>query len=1661
MNGLAGFTALTLVASNPVHQVFRAVRVSDQQAVILKILDTLQTSIEDQARLRHEYRLLSSHPADGWSRALALHQQDNLLALVLADDHADDLATVLNRTKLSLPQCLALMIGLTDIVGQLHQCGIIHRDINPANLILLQDQLRPKLIDFGIAIESQHGLRGDDQAVLAGSLRYIAPEQTGKMNRQVDYRADFYALGVTFYEMLLGRPPFDSLDPHELIHAHVARRPVPPSEQDASIPAMLSAVVMKLLAKNAEQRYQSSHGLLQDLQRCVELLDTQGLAALQQAEWVLGEQDRVAHFAIPEKLYGREAELQTLQRGFVRVRQGRRLLFLVTGESGAGKTALVRELHRTVLDSSGALVFGKFDQLQRDIPYHGWLLALRQWARQLLSASDSEVAYWRTRLCQAVEGNGSVLLDAIPELQWVLGEQSANGSTDPIQQQQLFNHIMMNALAMMGGERHPLVVVLDDMQWADAGSLSLLERMLLTDDISHVMVIGIYRGDETGEHHPLTLAIDSLRRRGIQPETLQVDALTLPALQQLIEDTFGATAAEAHELASIVLDKTRGNPFYIEEFLGSLVADRQIWFDFAGGRWQWQAEQLQARSATLNVVDLLVQRLRELDSNTIGILQTAACSGFEFLLQDLLAVSTLPAVDVMRALRQATRHNIIQPVGDAYLADVDHDDLAIIRQARLSYRFVHDRVHQSVYDTIAPAQRQQLHLRMAQRLYQTSNEEERARHIFEIARHFNAAVALLQGEESCTLYLQINLQAAQKAIAGGGFDKAYQMLIDALPQLSDAIWASQYALALAFYRCLIESAYFCADYEGMNHHVKTLESKVCDPLDVMRSYHVQMRALNRQGLTQEAVDLGIARGSLVGLTIARHPTRMDVLLSLLRTKFRLWRALGGRSILDLALPPPVQDARRLARYEHMFEIAELAFLARPNVFAEISFFGVRVALDDGVSRTTPGAYAAFAVLHCAILDQIDRGFDYMRFAMRAADQMATPQLSLVTTHLHNAFIRHWKEPLRASLGQLQWVQRYAAEIAHLVFSCHGANMYLIHLWFCGMPLEELAADAERYGKLAHRYGYDQLAQYPALLGQVSQCLQGYAESPVQLIGERFDESGFDTARAADVDAAMVMYFHLFKLQLAYWFGEYAQAVEHAQACHLLQQSSPGAYAGSILLVFEALSHTQLALNDPARRGKAVGTVRHALRRLRFWARHSPDNFTNKVALLQAARAMLRRRWLVALQYCEQAAALAAQQGFIPERAMACELAAYNAQQLRLTAAANEYLHEAAVYFQKWGARSKVERLHQAPVIQPGSVATTVGGTTRTIGRGSLDLAALRKALKDIAEEKIHSRLIGKTIVAAAEFAGSQHAILLLDVEGELKIEAQLTSDMDQPRIMQSLAISDDTDTVVMPVVHYVSRTLTTTVIADALQIQEQIPGLHKWPAVLKRQVRSIMAVPLLEGVDSGRKLIGMLYLESNLAADAFTTGMIEALEIIGLAAAGRLELSRKAVTDGLTGLFNHDFFQQQLAEQCHLARRYHRYPSLILLDVDHFKKFNDTWGHQAGDRVLRQVAETLRQCCRVSDVVARYGGEEMVVILPETAEDDALMLAERMRAAIEQLAIDHEGQLLRVTASLGVSTCSDKLTTPAELVKAADTALYACKAAGRNCVQLASRLADA
>ena len=1661
MYSLPDFTSLALLSGNAVHQVFRARRQRDDLAVILKVLDTLNTGREDLARLRHEFHMLSRLHHQGLVEALELLQQEHLTILVLADDQAEDLASVLNREKFPLPVALRLMLSATRAVGQAHQNGIIHRDINPSNLILLPNRVTLKLIDFGIAIQHRHGLREEGQTLaLAGSLRYIAPEQTGKMNRQVDYRSDYYALGVTLYELLLGHPPFDSLDPHELIHAHIARRPIPPAEVDPNIPAIVSQLVMKLLAKNAEQRYQSARGLELDLQRCVDLLQLEGLEGLHNATWKLGEQDRSPRFSIPEKLYGRESELQILFRGFAKVRQGRKTLFLVSGNSGVGKTALVRELHKPVLDSNGILVFGKFDQLQRDIPYRGLVLALQQWTRQLLSASEKELQQWRLHLQKAVEGNGGLLVELIPELALVVEPQPLQQRVDPIQMQQLFNHVLLNFMGAIATAEHPLVLALDDLQWADEGSLHLMELLLSSEDISHLMLVGIYRDAEVDASHPLQLTIDTLRHRDSKLDAIQLEPLSLAVVTQLVQDTFGSQDEAARQLASIILEKTEGNPFYLEEFLASLVSEELLRFDFSSGQWSWESSAIQERMASLNVVALLVQRLHQLDPLGLQVLQIAACSGFEFLLADLLAVATCDPSDVFRALQLATGHNLVQPVGDAYLVVDMQPDMEMIQHGRLSFRFIHDRIQQAAYDSIEPASLPQWHQRIGRRLLDSLDAKEREAHIFDLVRHFNLAANLLQSDADKRVHLDINLQAARKAVEASGFDNAFRLLQDASEYLSAKCWQEDYAFALHFTLQLIEAAYLSEHYAQMDQHIAVMEQRVVNPTDMMAAYHVQMHALNRQGLAREAIDLGVDVAKLVGERVRRHPTRMDVMIALLSAKLYLWRHLRGRKMTQLKLQPAQVSPQDLLVYDHMFEIAELSFLARPNVFAEVVFDGVRRTVSVGVLRTTPGAYAAFGVLHCALLNQIEQGVDYMQFSLQAAEMVGDPYIRVTVTQLYNGFVRHWKEHLRESLKGLLWVHRHSTEIARLDFSCHGANMYLIHAWFAGNDIGELAVEAEKYGKLAHRYGYGNLALYAELLLQMIVCLQGRAEHAHRLKGSAFDETDFDAQAHEKIDGSLVLYFHLFKLQLGFFLGEAELALLHGEECLRLLDASPGAYANSQYYLFNALCHLQWASQQPIRRLVAIRHVRKALRKHQFWQRHCPTNFDNKVWLLQGALAQLQGQQLAAMQCYEKAAASARKHGFVQERAIACELSAQCAQQLNLVTAATDYLREAAVQYQKWGASEKVTRLRLVPTTQRRrmGVPNSLAATTRTIGSSALDMASLRKALKEIAEEKVHTRLVAKTIQAASRIAGSQNATLLLEKDGELRVEAQLTADMTAPSILQSLPLQDDMEWLAAPVVHFVARSFSSIVIADAQQLQEQIPGLNKVRCVQQRQVRSVMALPLLEGAQSEHKLIGVIYLENNLVTEAFTSGMIEALEIIGLAAAGRLELSRKAVTDGLTGLFNHDFFQQQITEQFHLATRYQRNLSVILLDIDHFKKFNDNWGHQVGDRVLKQVADTIRQCCRVSDVVARYGGEEMVVILPETEEHAAQQVAEKIRAAIEAMTVFHEGQELRVTSSLGVCGFSERVIRPEEMVRLADEALYACKAAGRNCVRAANTM---
>ncbi|MGB0388606.1 MAG: ATP-binding protein, partial [Ardenticatenaceae bacterium] len=692
--------------------VYRAVSEANQQPVILKILSEVYPSPERMAWFKREYEVTHQLKLAGVIDVYDLLQQSRFF-MVLEDFGGESfkrLGYVVSSSD-QLVDFLDLAIQVSDILGQVHARHIMHKDINPANIVLNQETGQVKLIDFGIStVLSRETTTFKNPNVLEGTLAYISPEQTGRMNRPMDYRTDFYSLGVTFYELLTGQLPFVAHDALELVHCHIAKQPVAPHQIKNTIPTVLSELILKLMAKNAFERYQSALGIRADLEECRRQLINSG----EIKPFALAQQDKSDRFQIPAKLYGRGEQIKSLLNAFERVSQGSTEMMLVAGYAGIGKSALVQEVYKPITERHGYFIAGKFDQLQRDIPYSAFMQAFGSLVRQLLTESDAKMAVWREKIVAALGANGQVMIDVIPELRLIIGPQPALPELPPQENQNRFNFVLQNFIKLFTRAEHPLLIFLDDLQWADGASLSLLQLLLTTPDLGHLFVIGAYRDNEVNATHPLMLTLKDCRNAeaGTLPSDATINEITLsglalPDVTQLIADTLNRL--DVTPLAELVLEKTGGNPFFLTAFLNSLHAEKCLHFDYLSGQWQWSLAQIQAQGITSNVVELMASQVQKLPAETQDVLKLAACIGNQFDLETLAIVAQNTTRQTAIDLAPALREGLILPLSDAYkLVELDLPGLS--DQVSAEYKFVHDRVQQAVYSLIPEAYKEATHL---------------------------------------------------------------------------------------------------------------------------------------------------------------------------------------------------------------------------------------------------------------------------------------------------------------------------------------------------------------------------------------------------------------------------------------------------------------------------------------------------------------------------------------------------------------------------------------------------------------------------------------------------------------------------------------------------------------------------------------------------------------------------------------------------------------------------------------------------------------------------------------------------------------------------------------------------------------------------------------
>ncbi|MBC7499831.1 MAG: AAA family ATPase [Herminiimonas sp.] len=1672
MMSLPGYSVDCLLYESRQSCIYRGKRAVDNVSVIFKVLSEDFPSPEKRARFQQEYNLMRKLKSDAVLRAYSMESHQGIQVMVLEDFGGTSLNKLDINAGLSMVEWLKVAVRLAECLDQLHQHHIMHKDINPANIVWNRKSGEIKLIDLGIATELSREvpeIRNPDR--LEGTLAYLSPEQTGRMNRSMDYRTDFYSLGATFYELLTGALPFASGDALELVHSHIARQPIPVEQLRPLIPPMISAIVTKLMGKTAEERYQSAAGLKLDLATCLHTLDADGCIPM----FALGQTDFSQRLQISQKLYGRETQIATLLDTFERARTGPAELLLVAGYSGIGKSALVHEIRKPITRDRGYFIEGKFDQFKRDIPYASLSQAFRELIQQVLTEGEEIVAQWRSKLLQALGNNAQVIIDVIPNLEMIIGPQPPILDLPAAQEHTRFNHEFRKFVGTFASVDHPLVIFFDDLQWADLPSLHLMSLLLRAPALPHLLLIGAYRDNEVAAMHSLPVTLKEMEKYGATVQTIALPPLDLDQVSDLLCDTLRATPARVRELAYLSLAKTQGNPFFLNQFLGALVDHKMLFLDVAKGGWSWDVDKVQQAGITDNIVELMVARLGQLPIPTQRVLQGAACLGNVFDLKMLAVVCELAETDTARLLWDALQEELIVPLDDHYKyvgqAGSDHEVVLLP-----TYRFLHDRVQQAAYLLSSASEKAAMHLAIGRLWLQTYSPFQQQSLLFDLVNHFNQGRGLITDPTERHQLAQLNLTAARRAKASAAYKPALVYLEVALELVTDADWQSRYDLMFALHLDAGEAAHLNHDFARMEHIIALALPQARNLLDQAKIYEIRIQAYITQDKYHEVVSSGLEVLRLLGVYFPKKPNKMHVLLSLARTRL----ALAGRRIDQLALLPDATDPRILAARKILTKIISAAYYALPRHFPLLQLKAIRLSLKYGHAAPSSAAdFAMYSLILGGVLGDIKQAAKYGELGLRLQERPGMEMYKSRTMFIVHAGIHPWSRSMHATLEPLTQGYLCGVEVGDVEFSANAAMMYCFHAFYCGNELAGLEREAANYLSVLVWPGR---RSDLTMLSEQLRMLMG--QSPAQLVQQ---EAAHGPQPGIDVDAGKghaaasqhskptAFQSSSTKLMVAYLFRDYKGALDHASRARKYVATPVGFIGVAVFYFYWSLLQLALLKTTPqSGRGAVIKKIHRNQKKLAHWAKHAPANFLHKWHLVEAGLAQHDNRPLIAIRGYETAIRLARENNFLHEEALAKELAGEYYLAQGMDSLARFYLGEAQQGYRRWGAIGKVQDLadrYPNWLRDHGMVSSTFTGGTETVSMtsastsGILDFATAMKASQALSQEIVLERLLKRLMQVVIESAGAQRGLLLLKRDADWFVEAEKRDDQLEATVLQSVMLDESVPEeapLPLALVHYVARARESILVHEARD--ETLLANDRY--VQKHAPRSVLMMPILHHGE----LTGILYLENNAVSGAFTENRLEVLQLLASQAAISIEnaqlyadmeqrvalrtaeLKAMSLRDGLTGVSNRRAFDERLKEELARSRRTGHPLSLLIIDIDHFKLVNDTYGHPVGDACLKLMGTVLTaECRRAADFVARYGGEEFALLLPDTDIEHATRFAELVRSAIQKIVLEIGHIRHPITASIGVAEAAGALIIDgASLIASADRCLYAAKAGGRN-----------
>ncbi|WP_158502033.1 AAA family ATPase [Vitiosangium sp. GDMCC 1.1324] len=1434
--------------------VYRALREQDGRPVILKLPRAEPPALRELERLKSEYEIGKKVGGPAAVRPYSLERSRDRLVLVLEDFGGHCLSRFLGA-PMEPGRFLELAIRITQALAEVHRHGVAHRDLKPQNILVHPGTGEVKLTDFGSASLLPREYQGmSNPRLLEGTLPYLSPEQTGRMNRAVDYRSDLYSLGVTFFEMLTGTLPFQASDALGWVHCHIARPPPSPSDILPAVPEALSRVVLKLLSKMAEERYQSALGLKSDLERCLEQWKAHGSIV----SFPLGAHDVSERFQIPQKLYGRQEEVATLMGAFERVvSSGAPELLLVSGYSGIGKSSLVRELHRPIVRERGLFLSGKFDQFKRDTPYATLSQAFHELVQQLLTEDEEQISGWKRRILGAVGLNGQLIIDVVPQMELIIGKQPPPQELPPLEAQHRFHRVFQQFMGVFTREDHPLALFLDDLQWADAASLRLLQYLITHPETRHLLVIGAYRDNEVSPSHPLMLTLSNIRQAGAVVNELVLSPLSVEHLNLLVADTLHQEPRQTWPLARLIHEKTQGNPFFATQFLTMIYQEGLVEFDRTAAAWRWDITHIQAKSYTDNVVALLVERLKRLPVSTRNVLMLAASVGERIEAWLLAVIRDKPEEEIHQEMWEAVREGLMLRTGN-------------------SYRFLHDRVQQAAYSLIPDNERSEVHLRSGRLLLAHLSPAEVEERVFDVADQLNLGASAIVSPEEKERMAGLNLLAGRKAKASTAYRSAVNYLSAGVTLLTGSCWEDQYTLAYALHEELAECQFFSGGTEEAEHLFNRVIERARTRVDKAAAYRVLIELHVTKSENKRAVDVALECLELLGIRMSPHPSWNEVEVEY----EKVWASLGDRRIEELIDLPLMTNLEIQAAMRVLSALVVPAFNTDSNLYHHLFCHMVNLSLRHGTTDTTPHGYVLFGLI---LGPSFHRYQDAYRFGRLACELVEKHHFLAVKAlvHIPMAHIACWSRPLPEALDHFKTAFQVGIETGHIAHSCYACHHIVMNLLVQGVPLSEVYRESEL------RLDYVRKARFQDICDTIVsiQCfirnMRGLTRTFSTFTDERFCQEEFEARLTGNRMTMMVCRYYILKLRARFMSGDYEEALAAASRARELLWASRGMLDIHAYHFYAAL--TLAACHDkvpPDERASHLETLATHQRQLQEWAESCPETFFNISALVSAEIARLLGRDPEAMRLYEEAIRSARENGIVQNEGLAYELAARFYLQRGYEDFAHTYFRRARACYERWGADGKVRQLDER---YPDLVERPVSPVSATIMARpeQLDLLSVMKASQAISGEIVLVRLLETLMRVLLEQAGAQTGLLMLRRGEELSTSAEAWLERGEV-VVRLFPPTASARAPPQALINYVKRTRERVILGDS-----SAPGLSGLddPAASSR---SALCLPILRQGE----MVALLYLENDLTRNAFSADRVATLELLASQAAISLENAR-------------------------------------------------------------------------------------------------------------------------------------------------------------------------